>query len=100
MSTREPLGLSGGAVQQSESSSKFGYIMVGLLVVVVAVVGIAGPFSFFSFLFGFPIWLLATGIVIAVKQKRGTLGSDSGGSGATVSSAPPAAPAQTQAVPV
>ena len=38
--------------------------------------GAAGPLSFFALLFGFPIWLIATGIVIAVKQSRGTLGGD------------------------
>jgi hypothetical protein len=30
--------------------------------------------SFFSFVFGFPIWLIATGFVVATKQRRGTLG--------------------------
>ena len=53
----------------------------------------AGPLSFLAFLFGFPIWLLATGIVIAVKQSRGTLGGDAGpGAGVGVT------PSQAQAV--
>jgi hypothetical protein len=44
----------------------------------------------FSLLFGFPIWVLATGIVIAVKQSRGTLGGDPGpGAGAVVSTVQP-----------
>jgi hypothetical protein len=61
---------------------------LGWYSLLVAVVGMAGPLSFFSFLFGFPIWILATGIVIAVKQSRGTLGGDSGpGTGAAVSAA-------------
>ena len=60
---------------------------LGWYSLLVAVVGIAGPFSFFAFLFGFPIWVVATGIVIAVKQSRGTL--DAGpGAGAAVSAAP------------
>ena len=62
---------------------------LGWYSLLVAVVGIAGPFALFSFLFGFPIWVLATGIVIAVKDSRGTLGADGGpGAGAAVSAAP------------
>ena len=62
---------------------------LGWYTLLVAVVGMAGPFSFFSFLFGFPIWIVATGIVIAVKQTRGTLGGDPDpGAGAAVSTAP------------
>jgi hypothetical protein len=62
---------------------------LGWYSILVAVVGSAGPVSLLSFLFGFPIWILATGIVIAVKQGRGTLGGDSGpGAGAAVSAAP------------
>jgi hypothetical protein len=64
---------------------------LGWYSVVVAVVGIAGPFSLFAFLFLFPIWLVATGIVLALKAKRGTLGGDPGrdtGAGAAVSPAP------------
>lgn len=62
---------------------------LGWYSLLVAVIGIAGPFSFFAFLFGFPIWIVATGIVIAVKQSRGTLGGESGpGAGAAVSTAP------------
>jgi hypothetical protein len=48
--------------------------LLGWYSILVAVVGAAGPLSFFAILFGFPIWLLATGIVIAVKARRGTLG--------------------------
>ena len=62
---------------------------LGWYSILVAAVGAAGPLSFFAFLFGFPIWILATGIVIAVKQSRGTLGGESGpGAGAAVSAAP------------
>jgi hypothetical protein len=61
--------------------------LLGWYSILVAVVGAAGPLSFFALLFGLPIWLLATGIVIAVKQSRGTLGSDTDG-GAPVLSAP------------
>ncbi len=62
---------------------------LGWYSILVGVVGAAGPFSFFAFLFGFPVWIVATGIVIAVKQSRGTLGGDSGpGAGAAVSAAP------------
>ena len=68
---------------------------LGWYSILVAVVGMAGPVSFLAFLFGFPIWILATGIVIAVKQRRGTLGGDP-----DPAPAPPvgAAPAQTVAV--
>ncbi len=52
--------------------------LLGWYSILVAVVGMAGPLSFFAFLFGLPIWLVATGIVIAVKQSRGTLGGDGG----------------------
>ncbi len=62
---------------------------LGWYSILVAVVGSAGPLSFLAFLFGLPVWLVGTGIVIAVKQRRGTLGGDPG-------AAPPvmAAPAQ------
>ena len=60
--------------------------LLGWYSILVAVVGAAGPVSFFAILFGLPIWILATGIVIAVKQSRGTLGGDTGG--AAVLSAP------------
>ncbi len=53
--------------------------LLGWYSILVAVVGAAGPLSFFAILFGLPIWILATGIVIAVKQRRGTLGGDPGG---------------------
>ncbi len=48
--------------------------LLGWYSILVALVGIAGPLSFLALLFGLPIWLLATGIVIAVKSGRGTLG--------------------------
>ena len=56
---------------------------LGWYSILVAVVGSAGPVSLLGFLFGFPIWIVATGIVIAVKSGRGELGGDSGG-GASV----------------
>jgi hypothetical protein len=62
--------------------------LLGWYSILVAVVGAAGPLSFFAFLFGFPIWVLATGIVIAVKQSRGTLGGDPGGASLGVSAPP------------
>ncbi len=61
--------------------------LLGWYSILVAVVGAAGPVSFFALLFGLPVWLLATGIVIAVKESRGTLGGDTGG-GAAFDSAP------------
>jgi hypothetical protein len=63
--------------------------LLGWYSLLVAVVGAAGPLAFFTFLFGFPIWILATGIVIAVKQSRGTLGGDPGGGASAAVSAPP-----------
>jgi MFS family permease len=49
-----------------------------LLVAAVAVLG--GPLSGLAFLFGLPIWVIATGFVISTKARRGTLGpSDDGG---------------------
>jgi hypothetical protein len=60
--------------------------LLGWYSILVAAVGAAGPLSFFALLFGFPVWVIATGIVIAVKQSRGTLGGDPGG-GAAVSAA-------------
>jgi hypothetical protein len=63
--------------------------LLGWYSILVAVVGAAGPLSFFALLFGLPIWLIATGIVIAVKERRGTLGGSSGpGAGAAASDAP------------
>jgi hypothetical protein len=52
--------------------------LLGWYSILVAVVGAAGPLSFLALLFGLPIWLVATGIVIAVKQSRGTLGGQPG----------------------
>jgi len=60
--------------------------LLGWYSILVGLVGAAGPLSFLALLFGLPIWLIATGIVIAVKQSRGTLGGDPAG-GAAVSSA-------------
>lgn len=71
--------------------------LLGWYSILVAVVGTVGPLSFFA-LFGFPIWVIATGIVIAVKHSRGTLGGDPGGSAAAVSSGPASAPTQAVAV--
>jgi hypothetical protein len=66
--------------------------LLGWYSILVALVGTAGPLSFLAFLFGLPIWFIATGIVIALKQSRGTLGVQSGpGAGAAVG-APPAQP--------
>ena len=67
--------------------------LLGWYSILVAVVGAAGPLSFFAILFGLPVWILATGIVIAVKQRRGTLGGDP--SGAAAVTAPTTAPAET-----
>jgi hypothetical protein len=66
---------------------------LGWYSLLVAVVGVAGPFALLSFLFGFPIWILATGIVIAVKSRRGTLGDDDDGAAAAAVSARQAQPA-------
>jgi hypothetical protein len=66
---------------------------LGWYSLLVAVVGVAGPFALLSFLFGFPIWILATGIVIAVKSRRGTLGDDDDGAAAAAVSARQAEPA-------
>ncbi len=38
--------------------------------ILVGVVACAGPVGFFAFIFGFPIWLIATGFVITVKARR------------------------------
>ncbi len=62
--------------------------LLGWYSILVAVLGVAGPLAFLSFLFGMPIWFIATGIVIAVKRSRGTLGGDTGpGGGTTVGAA-------------
>jgi hypothetical protein len=47
---------------------------LGWYSVLVGVLAVAGPLAFIDFLFAFPIWLLATGFVIATKARRGTLG--------------------------
>ena len=53
---------------------------LGWYSILVALVGVAGPLSLLGFLFGLPIWIIATGIVIAVKSNRGTLGPAPDGS--------------------
>jgi len=65
--------------------------LLGWYSILVAIVGSAGPLSFLAFLFGLPIWLVATGFVITVKSGRGTLGPAPGG-GATSVEAPTGAP--------
>ncbi len=47
-----------------------------------------GPISGPAFLFGLPIWVIATGFVISTKARRGTLGPSDGGDASV------AAPAQ------
>ncbi len=49
--------------------------LLGWYSLLVGVVSCAGPLAFFSFLFGFPIWLIALGWVITVKARRNTLGA-------------------------
>ncbi len=60
---------------------------LGWYSVLVGVLAIAGPLGFLDFLFGFPIWLIATGFVIATKQRRGTLGPSSESAASVGSSA-------------
>jgi hypothetical protein len=52
---------------------------LGWYSVLVGIVSCAGPLSGLAFLFGLPIWVIATGFVITVKARRGTLGPSSGG---------------------
>ena len=40
----------------------------------VGIVSCLGPIAFFSFLFGMPIWFIATGFVIGTKARRATKG--------------------------
>jgi hypothetical protein len=62
--------------------------LLGWYSLLVAVVGSAGPLSLVAFLFGLPVWIIATGIVIAIKDRRGTLGGDTvPGGGASVNAA-------------
>ncbi len=51
---------------------------LGWYSIVVAIVSCAGPLSGLAFLFGLPIWVIATGFVITVKARRGTLGPAEG----------------------
>jgi hypothetical protein len=62
---------------------------LGWYSVVVAVVATLGPLSGFAFVLGFPIWLIATGFVVATKQRRGTLGSSSSDAATVPSSTDP-----------
>ena len=50
---------------------------LGWYSVLVGIVSCAGPLSGLAFLFGLPIWVIATGFVITVKARRGTLGPSS-----------------------
>jgi len=43
----------------------------------VGIVSCLGPAAFFSFLFGMPIWFIATGFVIGTKARRATKGLNS-----------------------
>jgi hypothetical protein len=52
--------------------------LLGWYSLLVAVVGSAGLLSFLGFLFGFPIWIIATGLVVAVETRRGELGPTGG----------------------
>jgi len=47
---------------------------LGWYSILVAIVSCLGPLSGLAFLFGLPIWVIATGFVITVKARRGTLG--------------------------
>lgn len=48
--------------------------LLGWYSILVGVLAVLGPLGFLDFMFGFPIWLIATGFVIATKARRGTLG--------------------------
>jgi hypothetical protein len=61
---------------------------LGWYSLLVGVLAVAGPLGFLDFLFGFPIWLIATGFVIATKQRRGTLGPSSASGSATAAASP------------
>jgi hypothetical protein len=58
---------------------------LGWYSLLVAVVSCLGPLSGLAFLFGLPIWLIATAFVISTKARRNTLGPTGGG--ASVSAA-------------
>lgn len=45
---------------------------LGWYSLLVGVVSCLGPIGFFAFVFGFPIWLIATGFVITVKARKAT----------------------------
>jgi hypothetical protein len=62
---------------------------LGWYSVLVGVISAAGPLSLFAFLFGFPIWLIATGFVIATKQRRGTFATAGSASAASAASPSP-----------
>jgi hypothetical protein len=50
---------------------------LGWYSLLVAAVACSGPTAGFDFVFGFPIWVIATGFVISTKTRRGTLGPSS-----------------------
>jgi hypothetical protein len=60
---------------------------LGWYSLLVAVVSCLGPLSGLAFLFGLPIWVIATGFVVSTKARRGTLGTSGDGGCASVSSA-------------
>jgi hypothetical protein len=47
---------------------------LGWYSILVAILCCAGPLSGLAFIFGLPIWVIATGFVLTVKARRGTLG--------------------------
>jgi hypothetical protein len=61
---------------------------LGWYSILVAIVSCLGPLSGLAFLFGLPIWVIATGFVITVKARRGTLGPPTTEGGATAAAAP------------
>jgi hypothetical protein len=65
---------------------------LGWYSLLVGVVSVLGPLSFFGLLFGLPIWLVAVGIVIAVKTRRGELDPAPGSAAPRTADAPRAAP--------
>jgi hypothetical protein len=59
---------------------------LGWYSLLVGVVACLGPLGGLAFLFGLPIWVIATGFVISTKARRGTLSpptTDGGGTAAT-----------------
>lgn len=68
---------------------------LGWYSLLVGVVAALGPLGFLAVLFGLPIWLLAVGIVVAVKTRRGDLDP---GPGAMTPGATPATSVTSVAV--